>query len=95
MRRICTLALAAATTSACAAITIQAPPLPPKPPEFSQSSTTSAGAQVAAIQDYCAVAALRECPSVTIYCEAFWPNYMQSCMLKANVPPSYLAALSR
>lgn len=96
-RRVLAAQLLAATVlSGCASEPVQqfTPPPPPPPEAFSTASKKSAGEQVAAIHGYCLNAAMQQCPGATIRCEAFRRSYVKSCLLKANVPPSYIAALA-
>jgi hypothetical protein len=87
------LATSLIAMSGCAS-TPQTSALPPPPPEqFSPTSKRGAGAQVAEIYGDCLRNANEACPGATVRCEAYRPSYVKSCLLKANVPPSYIAAL--
>ncbi len=65
------------------------------PPAYSRSGTKTDGEQVAAISHYCTTAAAHHCPAPTIRCEAYRDSYVKSCLLKGNVPPEYISALTR
>ena len=65
-----------------------------KPPQFTTHGTKTAGEQVAEIHRYCLSTAMKSCPGATIRCEAFRPAFVRSCLLKANIPPTYISALT-
>lgn len=65
----------------------------PPPEPFSATSKKTAGEQVAEIFQYCSRSAIAACPGATIRCDAFRPGYVKSCLLKGNVPPSYITAM--
>ena len=52
------------------------------------------GSQVAAIYDACQKEALRQCPKLTIRCQAFQRGFVKMCLVKNGVPADMVLVLT-
>lgn len=65
---------------------------PPPAPKLSGNETI--GEKVALASRYCSDYAQRQCPANTVYCDGYRSEFYRMCLVRVNVPPEYITALT-